>query len=151
MPEELSSRSPLVENRDVRSEEIGAWLKSVRERSDVVVDPPDDQNEFEAKIASDPPLFLFILLEAALTEVAGSEGREAVEKGQCIGIVGSMVIGDFLYSEKRKTEHLIENDAATIANADIVFDKKIPRTMTELLSFIAQHYGWDNPDSGFLD
>lgn len=96
------------------------WTKAVRDWL-----PPDIEPEMAERLAGDPPLTLFLMLEA-----------EADRGGRTLGALGSVLMGETLTAALP-----IETaDAALDEARDLVFPDGAPRTMAELIRVLQDHY-----------
>lgn len=149
IPEDLRNQSPLVKDGKIAEGPIRAWLDSAQ--SHPLFIPGPESASFEDCISRDPPLMLFILLEAAETTFTSRENdQEDIDQGQCLGIIGSTIVAEFLFLERYRTRHLIEEDNITKKHAEKIFGTDVPCTMPDLLRFIAQFYKWEDPKFEFI-
>jgi|GEM_PF-668010 len=153
LPAQVLDASPLVE-RDgknasgwrIKSELITCWLaRRLRDDGDDV----DDEKAFAESVVDDPPLMFFILLEALHTQVGAPDARD---NGECLGAIGSVLFGEFLYQERRRTHHIIEGDDQAQEIAACLFPSEpgsgerhaVPASMPQLIANIARQQGWED-------
>lgn len=86
-----------------------------------------------ARLAADPPLVLFLMLEA-----------EAETEGRSLGALGSVILGETIAAALAEDETDRELDAARAA----VFSGPAPRSMAELVVFLQRHFQF--PDGAHL-
>ena len=98
------------------------------------------QNGFSVEereaVAADPPLLLFVLLEAALEQ-----------DGLCLGVLGSVIVAEVIFRaldtaerverarEDLQARNVFGDDADRLA--DGVFRADTPRSMPDLIRFLA--------------
>lgn len=123
VPNDLCRASPVLSSADFRRQVIDAWLGN----GDGFAEDERQQ------IAEDPPLSLFLYLEAAVEE-----------EGLRLGTLGSLIVAEVIYRAMENAEE----DAASGEMAGTVFGGETPRTMPDVLRFLASHY--DLARSGFV-
>ena len=135
---------PLLET-DQRHSAIAAWLDGVLQRPNVPAAARAAVSEQAALLAADPPLPLFILLEAALDpEVAGRH----------MGVLGSIIVGEVigrcLAEQRERLEPLAA--AAQAALPETLWQAiDAIRTMPDLVRFVAAQTGLaDCRDAPFI-
>lgn len=114
-----------------------AAMRAFLDRGDGLADPLTDAEKDE--VAADPPLLLFLLLEAAIDQ-----------RGLCLGVLGSVVVGEVVFralaaAEAADADGWPGTDA--LATAAFGYDPdemargryrtRSPRTMPELIRFLA--------------
>lgn len=77
------------------------------------------------RLAADPPLVLYLMLEA-----------EADAQGRSLGALGSVILGETIVGALP----LPERDAAVTAAAAEVFGRAVPGSMAEVIRFLQAHY-----------
>lgn len=148
LPREVLALSPMVRQRGGRAgkweadpDRIDAWLGAPPGPSEPDGDPIA---EFRASIRDDPPLILFLLLEAELTEYGVRGDPDRRENGECLGAIGSAILAEFFFQERWRTHHLIEGDARIVGLSARLLEKEPPWDMPALIDRIAGHQGWDH-------
>jgi len=93
-----------------------------------------------ATLAEDPPLFFFLLFEAAYGDTRGCR----------LGVLGSTIVAETLYQAlaAHAGDHL--PDAAMAQVLDRLFAGKVPETMPALLEYVADAAGLRNAMPAFL-
>lgn len=104
----------LVQDETARCRMVERWLADVGLTNDEV-----------ARLASDPPLVLFLLLEA-----------EAETGGRTLGPLGSVVLGETIAGALPAET----TDADLKAAQAAVFEGPAPRRMADLIPFLQRHY-----------
>jgi len=94
---------------------VGAWL------GDVPGLGPDEA----ARLAADPPLTLFLMLEA-----------EADTGGRTLGALGSVLMGETICAALPEPD----DDPMLVAARSEVFGARVPATMAEAIAFLQAHY-----------
>jgi len=126
LPAPLRAHSAILSYPQGTGDEISRWLDKVD-----AIQPPKQENRLdsdERKLAmQDPPLLLFLLLEAAVTGPADMQGKR-------LGILGSAIVADSIYRVLRRGRPAIEGDAAVAALAERVFSHEVPADMPSLIS-----------------
>lgn len=141
--DEDRQRSPLLSEPSYRELVVGKWL----ERAKDLEQPPLHPEELTS-LSTNPPLFFFILLEAAHEH-----------RGTRLGILGSAIVAEVFFHALRHSQAVIEGDPAisppvtefksgrtieTIGGKDLVgqiFGAAAPATMPELIKFIKDNGG----------
>lgn len=123
LPVWVRELSPLVRDGEVNSSAIVAWLRST----------PDEPDYIDC-LAKDPPLLLFVLLEAAKTAWPDKK----VNYGECLGAVGSFIVAEFLFGEYRRTHPLIEADQVSAEAAAAIFGEAPLDTMPKLIAEVSR-------------
>lgn len=132
---DLREKSDLLSDAEFRQHRIVEWLR----QGDV---------EFTAEeldsISADPPLYFFILFEAAMERTASGEGnarfnRSKENKGETLGTLGSIIVAETFFRGLGSTRSLIEDDPMVEPLAKEVFDGQIPETMPDLIRFMRSH------------
>jgi hypothetical protein len=137
----MRSVDSLIRELEARGVALPEFLQSPARRQDAVRDwlarpfanqhylkdiPLSDQDR--DVIAADPPLLLFILLEAAVTE-----------QGQRLGFLGSVIVAESLFAALRS-----DAGPSTAPDArellDVVHAGEVPDSMEKLIHFLEQRY-----------
>jgi hypothetical protein len=126
IPHELREPSPILRDGAARQRAILDWLTA---------GSVEFSEEDKRTISEDPPLLLFLLLEAAETE-----------GGERLGILGSIIVAEVVYRALSNVSIATE----TQAWAGIVFGGEAPGTMPDLIGWLTSHYHLDGPDAGFV-
>lgn len=121
LPKAIQAKSSLMASDAIREKKVRAWLED--EPSDL---SPDDINV----LASDPPLFLYTLFEAAHDK-----------KGERLGVVGSSIVAGVFLAAFQQSRSCFEGDANLVMNTEALFDEGIPASMGELISFVKSNGG----------
>jgi len=129
LPDWVLRLSPLVHQGKVDSSAIVAWL-----RRDLRGQPTPEEAAYIDCLAKDPPLLLFILLEAAKSHLPG----ERINEGECLGAVGSFIVAEFLFKEYRRTHAMIEDDTDTADASAKIFNGTPPDTMPKLIAEVSR-------------
>jgi len=120
------ARAPLLADSNYREHELGEWLK----RQDRHLLPGDEPAKFtdldRVSLSQDPPLAFFVLFEAA-----------HCQEGKRLGVLGSTIVAEVIFSALARTRANIEGDAAVVQTAERVFGPRFPETMPDLIRFIA--------------
>ena len=122
---------------------LEAWLTSSPANSDVVPLSPADV----ADHLQDPPLLLFVMLEAKAAAQAGSSTG--------FGILGSAVVAETFYTARDRTRALIEDDERTRDFIEEVLgtdasDSDVPNSMPLLVSALAERLRYQNLKNPFV-
>lgn len=80
-------------------------------------------------LAGDPPLTLFLMLEA-----------EADTGGRTLGALGSVLMGETLSAALPAAEDEIDHGPALAAARRAVFEAAVPASMADLVRFLQRHY-----------
>jgi hypothetical protein len=136
----MRSVDSLVRELDARGVELPEFLTSATQRRQVVHDwlaLPFPTQPFIAHIplseqdrevlAADPPLLLFILLEAAATE-----------RGQRLGFLGSIIVAESLFAALRDDSGATDHDTRMLI--DLALAGPLPDSMEKLIHFLEQRY-----------
>jgi len=126
IPSRLREASPLLKDRNRWGDVVTKWLRN----GSIGFSQEDEQ-----VLTDDPPLLLFVLLEAAV-----------VECGLRLGVLGSVIVAEVLYRALGNVP-LRENDAQRAAD---VFGSNVPSTMPDLIRWLADAYALQDPDAGFI-
>ncbi len=126
LPASLRDASPVLSREDERARMIVAWL----EAGTVAFSDED-----KAVLSRDPPLHLFLLLEAAQTE-----------NGERLGVLGSVIVAEVLYRALRN----VKTGAAAEEDREAVFGRAPPETMPDLIVWLADSLGLADPEAGFV-
>lgn len=103
------------------AQDEGRWIEALRRwLSDTDIDPATAE-----RLAQDPPLTLFLMLEA-----------EADTGGRTLGALGSVLMAETLSAALPA----IGADPVLDAARDQVFQGPAPRSMAELIGFLQRHY-----------
>lgn len=132
----LISRAALVEPRLFEgcfAEDETVWRTAVAEW---LSDTGLGAGEIEG-LAGDPPLTLFLMLEA-----------EADTGGRTLGALGSVLMGETLAAALAAAEDASEDDPALAAARRAVFGATVPASMAGLVRFLQRHYRF--PDGARL-
>ncbi len=78
-------------------------------------------------LAADPPLLLFVLLEAAVTE-----------QGQRLGFLGSVIVAESLFAALRNQRPSTGPGARELH--DLVHGAEVPDSMEKLIHFLERRY-----------
>jgi hypothetical protein len=136
MPPEVLEHSPLLADRRHRAEALRAWLAEGTTKFS-----PDEADS----IANDPPLLFYLLYEAAY---------EA--DGKSLGTLGSVIIADTFAGALQRTRDQVEDapDPGTGFTTDQVveqmFGRPGPRTMADLIQFVARELDLASTEPAFL-
>ena len=125
LPDAINNRAPFLCESHYKSR-VFNWLHRNR---NVVRDQELTSDEIE-RIAGDPPLIFLVMLEA-----------EESQNGQCLGVLGSTIIAEIFFNAFDEGGQAIENEQEVAANANEIFNNKIPTTMSELISFVSGRVG----------
>jgi len=140
--------SPLVSNGKLDCEKIRKWLEADAWRTP----GRGPRREYIDDLSKDPPLLLFILIEAAETKIEGEGDWPASGQGERLGAIGSMIWAEFLYGERERTRSLIEDDTKLLETAEELFKSGsgIPGNMPDLIRELARRQEWAGPEYAFL-
>jgi hypothetical protein len=129
---ELVEMSELLGNFGTTRARVESWLRLYGSR---VLEAGD-----YATLAEDPPLFFFLLFEAAYGDMRGTR----------LGVLGSTIVAETLYQALalHADDHLPE--AAMGQVLDRLFDGQVPETMPQLLDYVADAAGLRNATPAFL-
>lgn len=140
MPE-ASQLSPMVRRGKLDPEPIEAWLASLSDSGRL-------SDDAARSIAANPPLLIFLLFEAAETEVGGPDPSG---KGERLGPIGSAIWAETMFSAHAFGEPLIEGNQSVVnAAGRLLSERGVPGTMPDLIREIAAREGWENPGHAFL-
>ncbi|UCI21366.1 hypothetical protein FJ970_10585 [Mesorhizobium sp. B2-1-8] len=117
LPQAVLATSPLLGEAKKRSQGIQSWLQG----STVAFTAAE-----LAELGENPPLLFWLLFEAA-TE----------QDGLCFGATGSVIVGDVFMARFAASRAMIEDDPITQDLAARLFPTGMPRTMSELILFVA--------------
>ncbi|TPN37082.1 hypothetical protein FKO01_07520 [Mesorhizobium sp. B2-3-3] len=117
LPQAALAVSPLLGDAEKRHQAIRSWLQG----SIVAFTAAES-----AELIENPPLFFWLLLEAAIEQ-----------DGLCFGTIGSVIVGDVFMARFAASRATIEDDPITQDLVARLFPKGIPRTMPELILFVA--------------
>jgi hypothetical protein len=136
----MRSVDSLIRELDARGVALPEFLQSPARRQDAVRDwlarpfvnqpflkdmPLSDQDR--DVLAADPPLLLFILLEAAVTQ-----------QGQRLGFLGSVIVAESLFAALRDERPSTNPDARELL--DLVYAGEVPDSMEKLIHFLERRY-----------
>jgi hypothetical protein len=110
-------RSQLLDDASYRREKIRAWLQAS--------DQHTFGNEELDSLSQDPPLFFFVLFEAAHTQ-----------DGERLGVLGSIIVAEIFFAAYKNTTEAIEDDRAGTTKSAFVFGDDIPSDMPDLIKFV---------------
>jgi hypothetical protein len=133
LPNWVRNASPLLRNGGIDAWPLVNWLE--------VPFPgvPAAPQEYIDCLKADIPLLLFVVLEAAETTFpSGDTQAKQIEKGECLGPIGSFIVSEFIFGEYWRTHSLIEDDSATKEALDKLFSKGVPGSMPTLIEEIAR-------------
>lgn len=99
LPAAVAALSPLVKEGAVDPAPVVAWLKAGG-----AGDPSAAEIDYMNCIAGDVPLLLFMLIEAAATSLPDAD----IRNGECLGPVGSWILGDFFFDEYSRARSIVE-------------------------------------------
>lgn len=125
---ELIEASDLLVNFGATRARVESWLRLYGSR---VLEPGD-----YAALAEDPPLFFFLLFEAAYGDTRGCR----------LGVLGSIIVAETLY----RALAMHSGDDAVAQVIDRLFAGKPPETMPQLLDYVADAAGLRNAVPAFL-
>jgi hypothetical protein len=115
---------------------IDAWLDALPPSAHPYCSgKPTLTKEDRRVLADDPPLFFFLLLEAAVDE-----------NGERLGFVGSVITAEVIVAALRASRAR----GSSLVLSDEVFGGKAPRTMPDLIQFLARAYGFGPGDVPFI-
>ncbi len=118
--------SELILNSEFRKKAILHWL--ARQSQALAADGHAVlSGEEHEHLAKDPPLFFFILFEAAHEE-----------RGERLGILGSTILAEVFFAALKSTAPSIEGDNAAVESMKIVFRDSPPKTMPDLIDFVSR-------------
>jgi hypothetical protein len=136
----MRSVDSLVRELDARGVDLPEFLRSAPRRQQAMRDwltLPFPTQPFIAHIplseqdrevlAADPPLLLFILLEAAV-----------MERGQRLGFLGSIIVAESLFAALRDDAGGAADDARELL--DLIDGGAVPDNMAALIRFLEQRY-----------
>src|SRR5207247_1467424 len=107
-------------------------------------------DEYINCIEADIPLILFIILEAAETDLqSAGAGADNIRNGECLGAIGSVIVAEFVFREFSRTEKLIEDDEEAKAESARIFENNPPDTMARLIAEISRRMDWSNTTPKF--
>jgi hypothetical protein len=92
-------------------------------------------NEDKVNLTKDPPLLLFILLEAS-----------AAENGERLGPIGSVIVAEVLY----RALNNVTFKTSDAGRAGEVFGPAPPSTMRNLILWLAEECNLQGPDASFI-
>lgn len=129
---ELVEMSDLLVNYGVTRMRVESWLRLYGSR---VLEAGD-----YAALGEEPPLFFFLLFEAAYGDTRGCR----------LGVLGSTIVAETLYQAlaAHAGDHL--PDTAMQQVLDRMFAGKVPETMPELLQYVADAAGLRHATPAFL-
>ena len=110
-------RSDLLKDASYREQEVGRWLTF---GPDVGFKPGE-----LVELSKNPPLLLFVLLEAAHDQA-----------GKRLGILGSTLVADVFFGALAQTAGVIEQDPAVPALVRLVFGTEVPSAMPQVIKFM---------------
>jgi hypothetical protein len=113
-------RSRLLCDPKFRKRTIKSWLDDCKIFS---------EDEIQC-LSDDPPLFFFLLFEA-----------EHDQNGECLGILGSVILAEVFFAAYRKGEQSLEQDTQLHAKAEAIFGGNIPQTMAGAIDFVKKNGG----------
>lgn len=122
LPPEDRARSQLLSDPGFRENRIGQWLEQVPQHWP---DPAD-----KVSLSKDPPLFLFLLFEAA---------HDA--NGRRFGVLGSRIVAEVFFAALRRGRPTIEDDPAIAGLVATVFGGGVPADMPSIIRFIKDNGG----------
>ncbi|MBZ9709315.1 hypothetical protein LB543_21555 [Mesorhizobium sp. ESP7-2] len=117
LPQAALAVSPLLGDAEKRHQAIRSWLQG----STVAFTAAES-----AELAENPPLLFWLLFEAAIEQ-----------DGLCFGTIGSVIVGDVFMARFAASRAMIEDDPITQDLAASLFPTGIPRTMADLILFVA--------------
>ncbi|WP_119422683.1 peroxidase family protein [Desertibaculum subflavum] len=129
---ELIEASDLLGNYGATRARVESWLKLYGSR---VLESGDF-----ATLAEEPPLFFFLLFEAAYGDTRGCR----------LGVLGSTIVAETLYQALAAHAGDYLPDAKMAEVLDRVFGGKVPETMPELLDYVADAAGLRDATPAFL-
>jgi hypothetical protein len=109
-----------------RQDAVRAWLARPFVNQPHLKDIPLSDHDRDV-IAADPPLLLFVLLEAAVTE-----------QGQRLGFLGSVIVAESLFAALRNDSPSTGPDVRELL--DLVHAGEVPDSMEKLIHFLEQRY-----------
>lgn len=122
LPAEDQARSQLLSDPGFRENRIGQWLDQIPAHWP---DPAD-----KVSLSKDPPLFLFLLFEAA---------HDA--NGRHFGVLGSRIVAEVFFAALRRGRATIEDDPAVADLVSTAFGGSAPADMPALIRFITENGG----------
>jgi hypothetical protein len=140
LPASVTALSPLVKEGAIDPAPVVAWLKTGRSGDLATTD-----DDYTSCIAGDIPLLLFILIEAAETNLPDAD----IRKGECLGPVGSWILADFFFGEYSRTRSLVEEDATSLDALNEVFESGPPASMPALIQMISDRKSWSDVSPKF--
>jgi heme peroxidase len=123
------ARSPLLNDASFREKEIRRWLSESAEHS--------FSDSDLSEISRNPPLFFFVLFEAAHSH-----------NGQHLGTLGSTILAEVFFAAHKKTRTELEDDASLQPALQSAFDGNLPASMPALVRFIRSEGGLKDIDCG---
>jgi hypothetical protein len=123
------ARSPLLHDASFREQEIRKWLGEGAEHS--------FSDSDRSEISRNPPLFFFVLFEAAHSH-----------NGEHLGILGSTMLAEVFFAAYKKSRAELEDDASLKPAFQSAFDGDVPASMPALIRFIRSEGGLKDIDCG---
>ncbi|ANN57060.1 hypothetical protein A9174_09970 [Mesorhizobium loti NZP2037] len=117
LPQAALATAPLLGDAGKRDQAIRSWLQG----STVAFTAAE-----ATELAENPPLLFWLLLEAAIEQ-----------DGLCFGTTGSVIVGDVFMARFAASRAMIEDDPITQDLVARLFPTGIPRTMADLILFVA--------------
>jgi hypothetical protein len=126
IPPHLRKGSPVPQEGEAWGQSVTAWIES----GSVYF-----SNEDKVNLTKDPPLLLFILLEAS-----------AAENGERLGPIGSVIVAEVLY----RALNNVTFKTSDAGRAGEVFGPAPPSTMRNLILWLAEECNLQGPDASFI-
>ncbi|TPI28312.1 hypothetical protein FJW08_21295 [Mesorhizobium sp. B3-2-1] len=130
LPQTVLATAPLLGEATKRSQAIQSWLQG----STVTFTAAE-----LAELAENPPLLFWLLFEAAIEQT-----------GLCFGTTGSVIVGDVFMARFAASRATIEDDPITQDLVARLFPTGIPRTMPDLIVFVANTLNLSNAWPRFI-
>ena len=130
LPQIILAASPLLADATKRRQAISSWLQ-------------DSTIAFTAAeltgLAENPPLLFWLLFEAANEQM-----------GLCFGTTASVIVGDVFMARFAASRAMVEDDPITQGLIAKLFPNGIPKTMPELVLFVADKLNLSNAWPRFI-
>ena len=120
----------------VRQQAVRDWLARPFCNLPYLQDVPLSAQDIDT-LAADPPLILFLLLEAALTE----DGRR-------LGFLGSIIVAETMFAALGPQRTSPDADGADLLR--LIFPEQIPDSMAQLITLLNAHYRFDESGIPFV-
>jgi hypothetical protein len=131
LPASDRQRCRLLSDAGYREHVLGEWLKYEDPGRDAIDRGPRFLPADIVSLSQDPPLFFFILFEAAHTQ-----------RGKRLGILGSTIVAEVVFAALEKERGAIEKDAVVTEKVKEIFGPgRDPKNMPGLIKFIKANGG----------